>query len=245
MKTRKVTLWSRISDALAEEIERGALRGGERLPTDIELGERFGCNKHTARRAIADLEQRGLVRVEWGRGTFVVDRSPGARTTTQAQLVHSLLDQQGSHLRRVLRSELLPADAVVARALRIAVGSSCLRLVLLSESGDVPFSLAVNYFPVRRLPQLSATLDKLAGDDAQLTSIKELLRSSHVKVDQRSRIKIGARLPSAEEASQLRIARQQPLLETETVEIDSDGRPVTYSRTCFRADQLQFVVPSS
>jgi GntR family transcriptional regulator, phosphonate transport system regulatory protein len=245
MKTRNVTVWSRISNALAAEIERGTLRGGERLPTDIELGQRFGCNKHTARRAVADLEQRGLVRVEWGRGTFVVDRSADGKPTAQAQFVHSLLDQQGSHLRRVLRSELLPADAVVARALRIAVGSSCLRLVMLNESSDVPFSLAVNYFPVRRLPHLSATLEKLAGDDAQLTSIKDLLRSSHVKVRQRSRIKISARLPSAEEASHLRIARQQPLLETETVEIDDEGRPVTYSKTCFRADRLQFVVPSS
>jgi DNA-binding GntR family transcriptional regulator len=50
--------------------------------------------------------------------------------------------------------------------------------------------------------------------------------------------------PSPEEAVQLRMPRQQPLLETESVDVDRDGHPVTYATTCFRADRLQFVVPT-
>ena len=238
-KARPVSLWRRISDALVDEIKRGVLTGGDRLPTDIELAERFECNKHTARRAIAHLEQEGLVRVEWGRGTFVVEGALLERDATQAKLIHSLLDQHRNLRRQVVRMETVPATAVVARELRITLGSPCMLLVLLSEAGEAPLSLGFNYFPLKRLPSLANV-----NAQSQLTSVATALAAAGVKAHHRSRIKIGARLPSAEEAVQLRMARQQPLLETESVEVDGRNQPVAYSLMCFRADRLQFVVPS-
>jgi GntR family transcriptional regulator, phosphonate transport system regulatory protein len=239
LKTRPVSLWRRISDALAAEIKRGAIKGGARLPTDIELAERFECNKHTARRAIGHLEHEGVVRVEWGRGTFVVEGAHGERDATQAKLIHSLLDQHRNLRRKVVRLEAVPATAPVARALRIALGSPCLLLVLLSEAGEAPLSLGCNYFPLKRLPSVANAINH-----TELTSVAAILAAVGVKAHHRSRIKIGARLPSAEEAMRLRMARQQPLLETESVEVDGRSQPVAYSLMCFRADRLQFVVPS-
>lgn len=239
MKTRSVSLWRRISDALTQDIQRGVLGSGARLPTDIELAARFDCNKHTARRAIAHLEQEGLVRVEWGRGTFVVDAAPEQHQGARAQLIHKLLDQNRNLRRKVLRIETLSAAEEVARGLSIAIGSPCMLLVLLSEADDVPLSLAFNYFPLKRLPLLVQAMQQV-----EFASVAEALRAAGVKAHQHLRVRIGARLPSAEEAIQLRMARQQPLLETESVDVDGGGHPVTYAKTCFRADRLQFVVPS-
>ena len=53
----------------------------------------------------------------------------------------------------------------------------------------------------------------------------------------------GAGATTVDEAAQLRIARQQPLLEAENVHVDGRGHPVLYARTCFRADLLQLIVP--
>lgn len=239
MKTRTVSLWRRISDALAQEIRQGKLTGGGRLPTDIELAERFGCNKHTARRAIAHLEQEGLVRVEWGRGTFVVDAKPVQRRGTEAHLIHKLLDQHSNLRRKLIRIETLPAADAVAKALAVSSGSPCVLMVLLGESDDVPLSLGFYYFPLRRLPLLAQAIQRV-----QFTSIADALRAAGVEAHQRSRVRIGARLPSVEEAMLLQMARQQPLLETESTEVDDAGHAVTYAKTCFRADRLQFVVPS-
>jgi DNA-binding GntR family transcriptional regulator len=58
----------------------------------------------------------------------------------------------------------------------------------------------------------------------------------------RKRTHVAARLPDAEEARLLGMARTQPVLETESVDVNDSGTPVTYARTCFRADRLQFVV---
>lgn len=238
-----VSLWRRISDAMASDIERQLLQGGDRLPTDIELAQRFKCNKHTARRAIQHLEQEGLVRVEWGRGTFVVEGLLEYRLGAQTRFTRNLLDQRRQPRRRILRTEEIPAPAAVARGLKIASDSSCRLLVLLGEADDVPLSLGFNYFPIKRLPRIGEAIESVPHG-VEGISITELLKSVGVSTYRRAVTKIGARLPTKEEAAQLRMARQQPILETESIDVDSDGQPVTYANTCFRADRLQFVIPT-
>jgi GntR family phosphonate transport system transcriptional regulator len=243
MKPNNVSLWRRISDSLANDIEQRLLQGGDRLPTDIELAERFRCNKHTARRAIAHLEQEGLVRVEWGRGTFVVEGLLEYRLGAQTRFTQNLLDQRRIPRRKVLRTEEMPAPEAVARGLKIPIGSPCRLLVLLGEADEVPLSLGFNYFPVKRLPRLAEAIERLpkAGHSVSIT---DLLSSAGVSSYHRLHTKIGARLPAVEEAAQLKMPRQQPLLETESIDVGPGNHPVTYAKTCFRADRLQFVIPT-
>ncbi len=60
-----------IADALAEDVERGALRPGVRLPTHRELAKALRVTVGTVSRAYAEAERRALVKGEVGRGTFV------------------------------------------------------------------------------------------------------------------------------------------------------------------------------
>ncbi|MFC7539728.1 GntR family transcriptional regulator [Siccirubricoccus deserti] len=61
-----VALWRQIAGSLEAEIAAGGLAPGARLPTEAELTARFRVNRHTVRRAMEELENRGLVRVEQG-----------------------------------------------------------------------------------------------------------------------------------------------------------------------------------
>ncbi len=63
-----------IADALAEDVRRGTLAPGTRLPTHRELAWRLRVTIGTVSRAYAEAERRGLITGEVGRGTFV--RSP-------------------------------------------------------------------------------------------------------------------------------------------------------------------------
>ncbi len=63
--------YRRIADALRAEMDGGALRPGDALPSEAALTARFGVSRGTARRALAELEGAGLVESRQGRGRFV------------------------------------------------------------------------------------------------------------------------------------------------------------------------------
>lgn len=63
-----------VVEELADQIVRGALPAGEVLPTEPALCEQFGFSRTVIREALKLLEERGLVRIEQGRGTTVQPR---------------------------------------------------------------------------------------------------------------------------------------------------------------------------
>ncbi|WP_206930103.1 aminotransferase class I/II-fold pyridoxal phosphate-dependent enzyme [Roseococcus thiosulfatophilus] len=62
----------RLSAALAEDVTRGHLPVGARLPAHRELARELGLSVGTVTRAYATLQRRGLARSEHGRGMFVL-----------------------------------------------------------------------------------------------------------------------------------------------------------------------------
>ncbi len=63
-----------VVEELAEAIVGGSLAEGDVLPTEPALCEQFAFSRTVIREALKMLEERGLVRVEQGRGTSVQPR---------------------------------------------------------------------------------------------------------------------------------------------------------------------------
>ena len=70
-----------VVEELAHLIIGGDLSEGDVLPTEPALCEEFGFSRTVVREALKLLEERGLVRVEQGRGTRVQPRSRGICST--------------------------------------------------------------------------------------------------------------------------------------------------------------------
>src|SRR5215475_4027606 len=66
-----VALWRQVADGIERDIADGRFAAGERLPAEMEIAETYRVNRHTVRRALATLAERGLVRAERGSGTYV------------------------------------------------------------------------------------------------------------------------------------------------------------------------------
>src|SRR5665811_1383539 len=66
-----VALWRQVADGIERGIASGAFAAGEKLPGETEIAETYRVNRHTVRRALATLAERGLVRAERGSGTYV------------------------------------------------------------------------------------------------------------------------------------------------------------------------------
>lgn len=66
-----MTKLSMVSEAIIRRIESGALREGDRLPSEGELAASHGVSVGTVQKALLQLVHSGLITREQGRGTFV------------------------------------------------------------------------------------------------------------------------------------------------------------------------------
>jgi len=65
-------VYMRVADHIAARIAAGDLPADARLPGERELATEYGVAIGTARRAVEELRERGLVVTLPGKGTYVV-----------------------------------------------------------------------------------------------------------------------------------------------------------------------------
>jgi GntR family phosphonate transport system transcriptional regulator len=229
-----LTLWRHIAETLRQEIGGPDYPAGARLPTEAELASRFNVNRHTVRRALEELSRGGLIRIEQGRGSFVaedvLDYTVGPRTRFTEWIHRHNKEPSG----RVLQLREIAADAPIAAALGIRAGSRVVLLERLGLADDIPVSLARHYFPAGRLRGLLQAL-------AATPRITEALKAVGVDDYLRQVTRVTARAPTAAEVELLRMARNRPVLVTESINVDHAGVVVEFSIGCYPTPRVQIV----
>lgn len=232
-----VALWRQIAQRLERDIARGVHAPGGRLPTEAELAGQYNVNRHTVRRAMEELEGRGLVRIEQGRGSFVaedvVDYSLGPRTRF-SEIIRRQNREPGG---RILRVSEMAAETGLAEQLGIRRGRPVIVVERLSLADGRPLVLGTHHFPATRFGRLP---DLLRADP----SITAALTACGVPDYRRRVTRITARLPTPEEAELLQQSRNRPVLVTEAVNIDPAGEVVDVSTGRYAAGRAQLVVES-
>lgn len=114
-------LSDRLASLLGAQIESGALRAGDRLPTEQKLAEAHGVSRTVVREAVHQLKSKGMVNSRQGSGVYVAPRpvnqplafDPTVLTSVQA-VVHVV------EVRRVLEGEIAALAAERASRAQIA-----------------------------------------------------------------------------------------------------------------------------
>jgi len=153
VKGGALPLYIQISELLAREIAAGIWPDGARLPTEVELARSLGVAVGTLRKALADLEGRGLLERIQGSGTYVRAR---AKTGAIYEFFHlELKDGAGLPTARILSLDRLPHPDF---APRFGDGSSteAWRIRRLRHLGDAPAAVEEIWFDVRHAPSLDA-----------------------------------------------------------------------------------------
>jgi GntR family phosphonate transport system transcriptional regulator len=232
-----VSAWRQIADRIEADIGAGVLAEGTKLPAEAALAERYGVNRHTVRRAIAALAEKGLVRASRGSGTYVEAPPlayPISERTRFSDIVAAEGRLPGSQL---LGAERLAADAVIARRLAILAGEPVIRLVTLASTNGVPLSCGTHHFPALLLP-------RIAEDFAESLSITRALKAGGIADYLRRETRITARPASPAEAAALDLVAGRPVLVVEALNIDPHGTPIQTTSSVFAADRVEIVVGS-
>jgi GntR family transcriptional regulator, transcriptional repressor for pyruvate dehydrogenase complex len=88
---RTPTLSDRVTSSVLELISQSALKPGDRLPSERDLGERFGVSRTVVREALRSLAAKGVLDVRSGSGATV------ARVNVERASEALRLYVQGSH----------------------------------------------------------------------------------------------------------------------------------------------------
>ena len=232
-------LWRQIGETLSGEIANGVLSPGRRLPACTKLAARFGVNRHTVLRAISHLKDEGLVRVEQGRGTYVVEAPFNVGLGPRQHFEHNVLRANKTPLRTVLSVVELPAPEVVAQKLDIAAGEPVALVVLVGQANTTPINFVRNYFPLSRQPGIASIFREFGPEPTAKLSFREVFKQVGVDDFRRGSIKIESRTPRSDEARLLKMPLSEHVLVTEVTNVDAEGTPVVYALTSFPSSRVR------
>ncbi|SDR33193.1 GntR family transcriptional regulator, phosphonate transport system regulatory protein [Rhizobiales bacterium GAS191] len=233
-------LWRRIEQSLRSAIVEGRHAPGSKLPPDRQIASDYGASRVTARRALAALEQDGLLRIEHGNGTFVSDealvhyRLGGNRVRFNQNLV--VVGEVEKVHRRVLGTREAKAGRDVAHHLGIVPGEPVLELQMAAYADELPISLGVRHCAAKRFRGLAEAFERKG-------SITRALQEFGVVDYRRASTEITARLPSPEEARLLCQPRVQPVLAYMATDIEvATGDVISYYVGCFASHRVTITI---
>jgi GntR family phosphonate transport system transcriptional regulator len=228
-------LWKQLEQTLLQDIQGGRFDGIGRLPSEHELAERFGVNRHTARQAIAGLVQRGIIFKRKGGGSYLVpgmiDYEIGERTRFSTNV--ALQGREPS--RTLLEVSERKAHARACAALEMADGEMSVFIQVIGQADGIPISIGDTYLPARRFQGFGAIY-------RETMSITKTLAEFGIHDYTRETTRVIARNPSQDEVRHLRQSAMTPILAVESVDVDRDRRPIVYHETRFAGERVQFVV---
>jgi GntR family transcriptional regulator len=229
-----IPVYVRIRETLRDDITRGQLKRGERLPPEHELAEKFSVSRMTIRVSIEDLVNEGLLYRRHGVGTFVAFPHL-QRDHTRLTSFFDKAEEEGVEVRAELLSlEVMAAKPLIAKALDLPGGSRVIRIKTLRFADDVPITVHEAYVPQKLFASI-------VNENLEAQHLWTLYEKCGYKV-KRAVQRLEAREAGKELAELMRIREGSPILFKERTVYAEDGTPVEFTYCYNRGDVYSLTV---
>ena len=227
----RTPIWQGIAADLRQAIGQGHYGPGDRLPTEAELSSRFGVNRHTVRQALAALADEGLVHARRGAGVFVMAKPADYPLGRRVRFHRNIAASGRTPARRLTRLESRAADAHEAELLGLDPGALIHVVEGTSLIDEVPAAVFRSIFDAGRFPDL---LEHLARSQ----SVTAALAACGLADYTRASTRLTAKIARGTLALALQVADGAPVLRSEAINVDQDGRVVEHGRTWFAGERV-------
>jgi GntR family phosphonate transport system transcriptional regulator len=230
-----VALWRQVADSIERGIADGTFAAGERLPGENEIAETYRVNRHTVRRALATLAERGFVRAERGSGTYV--EAPRLAYPLRSRTRFSEIVGAGGREPRgqLLASSFENATRELARQLNLKTGAPLVRIETVRLADRIPICVSTTWLDAARFPDAGRTYERVR-------SMTKLLAHHGVCDYRRASTHVTAAIVDASDAVRLDLALGRPILVVDSTDVDTDGKPLLTTHARFAAERVEFVV---
>jgi len=234
MINSKLPRYAQVYARLKKQIESHEYKVGEFLPPEPELEKIFHVSRTTVRKAVEMLSQEGLVYIQQGRGTEVLNVTP----TQQLQYVTSFsetLKEQGFQVSyRDILATLIHAPADVAESLQIKPECDIIQLSRIAVVNDKPLAIITNYLLADIVPNFIQTIDKMR-------TLYEFLELEYNLIIDSANDFITAKPATENEAQMLGIMVGYPLLHVKRISFIK-MKPVEYVLLKVVGDKYEYFV---
>jgi GntR family phosphonate transport system transcriptional regulator len=230
-----VALWRQVADGIERGIADGRFAAGEKLPGENEIAETYRVNRHTVRRALAALAERGFVRAERGSGTYV--EAPRLAYPLRSRTRFSEIVGAGGREPRgqLIAASFETATRDLARQLCLKSGAPLVRIETLRLADKTPICVSTAWLDAERFAEAGRVYERVR-------SMTKLLAHYGVRDYRRASTRITAAIVDAADAVRLDLVLGRPILVVDSTDVDPDGKPLLTKHARFAAERVEFVV---
>ncbi|MEM7418307.1 MAG: UTRA domain-containing protein [Pseudomonadota bacterium] len=127
-----------IKTALLDAIEKGDMKPGEQVPSENQLAQQHSVSRMTARRALSEMVDEGILMRSQGIGTFVSDHRPMS-SMLEIKSIRDEIEQRGhQYSNEILLLERTSASADIARRLGLSEGDDVFHSIIVHCENKLP-----------------------------------------------------------------------------------------------------------
>jgi GntR family transcriptional regulator len=211
---------------------------GDRIPSELELADRFGVSRAALREALKLMEEERVILCQHGIGRFVAPQIEGiySEDITRLKSVSELSISLGTTLTcKVLSACDYVADETTAEYLNLQPGAPLVALKRVWHGMDSPIIYSQDYFP-RAFVVGPLTPELFQGS---LLALIEKERHLHVNY---AKTVIKAVQMDQDLLFKLGIVDSSPWVLLEQLNFDIHSRPLIFSRDYYNTEKFQFRV---
>ncbi|EKE67261.1 histidine utilization repressor [Gallaecimonas xiamenensis] len=168
-----------IRQWLLDSIDAGNLGPGDAVPSENQLAERFGVSRMTARRALTELVDNGMLERRQGQGTFVAELKAQSALLTIRNIADEIAGRGHHYQAEVVSLKALPCPADVAKLLGLSPGSQVGYSKILHAENSAPIQLEERYVNLELAPAYLAQDFEQHTPHEYLSAVAPLTAAHH------------------------------------------------------------------
>ena len=227
-----------IKKDIIRKIETEEYTAGETIPSERILMDYYQVSRITIRKAVDELVMEGYLYKVQGKGTYVKTDENSHDLFAITSCTEDVRKMGMTPTKRVIVSQIVPADRSRAKALGLLPGEEVFRLGRVLYASGEPLNYTVTNLPYKLFPRIDR-------HDFAAESLYETLNSEYGCTLTKARRTLEAVLATDEIAEYLDIGGGMPLIKfgcTTYGMMDGEELPVERFHCYYRTDKYKFYI---
>ncbi|MET7772995.1 GntR family transcriptional regulator [Nocardia sp. NPDC005366] len=236
----------RVAAELRAAIQSGALSPGDKLPSERELAETHQVARNTAREAIRQLSEAGLVSAQHGKGVFVRSK-PRLMRFGQQRYSKKLRDQTGvSPFQAEVTAQNRVPNAILTQIGRVVPPTDVAERLDVDPDSESVVRRENWYFADAEPMQIGTTYIPWTIAEGSVLALSDDLGKGdlYARFEDKghsitsTREEVTARMPTPEEVRNLMLPAGVPVIVVLHTGIDQNGKPFEVTEFVMRSDYM-------